>query len=490
MTGVLDRRLRRLEAVAVAAGFLGLGLAWAIASTAFQELDEAAHYSYSRWAFRYPDIIVDIWGRPLITVWYALPAQLGPTAARVSSLVLGAIAAGGAASVFLRAGGRMTALAVACTLGMPCVFLQTYGILTELCFSAVLGSGFALYRSGRPRAAALVWSLLPLARPEGLLVAPLFAVALLVGPASHPAPPWTLARFSCASLLGAGTTLWWLGGLPVYQSVLWMKEQWPGHWRLESPYGRGHPLMFLLFLVLVVTPVLFPFLVIGAIRFWRERLRLEVVVVGFIVALHSALWAFGLFGSAGYPRYLVTVAPLLGAFSARGIEDLVDRRKHWQGPLGRRGRTVLVTVVALVLIGVVAVWPRSGPVHGDADSRMLRGIWPWCGKQLAKNPDLRFVADHPYFFVPGDLDGRRHRLPFRKDALRDAPLGTIAIWETRFAAQHSAIKDRADLEAFGFEAVPKEVVAGPGPYPWDAPPSRWADPDTVNFQWEVLLKTR
>jgi hypothetical protein len=477
--------------------FVVLAVGFGCASTAFQEADDVTHYSISRWVFRYPEKIVDIWGRPLVTLFYALPAQLGPTVARTSSALLGVVAAWGAARILRKGGGEHPALAVACTLGLPYVFLQLYGILTELCFAAVLGAGFALYRDRRPRAAALVWSLLPLARPEGFFVGPLLACALAFARGAHPARPGSLPRLSCAALLGAGTLAWWLGGLPVYRRPLWMIEEWPRNWQVDSVYGNDHPLLFLGFLVLVTTPVLFPFLVVGTIRFWRNGIRLEVIVVAFVVLLHSILRTFGLFGSAGYPRYLVTVAPLLGALSGRGIEAAAEA---WQSRRGakrsERAHARIAAAVVAVMVAMILAWPQSGPVHGDSDSMMLARIWPWCAAELAKNPEVRFIADHPFFFLKGDLDRVRNGYPFQRHVVEYADVGSVAIWETKFAGRYSAwaggkaLADLADLETLGFERVPKHQVAGPGPYPWDRPRPMWGDPELENFRWDVLVKRR
>jgi hypothetical protein len=478
----------RREAIAVGAVFLGLALVWGLASTAFREADDVTHYAISRWIFRYPQKLVDIWGRPFITAFYALPAQLGPTAARLASVVLGAVAAWSAARLFRQSGGKQASLAVACTLGMPLVFMQLYGILTELGFAAVLGAGFALYRGGRTRAAALVWSLLPLARPEGFFLVPFLGLGYLFARSAHPSRPFSPARFAAGALLLAGTAAWWLGGLPVYRRPGWMAEEWPRNWRVDSVYGDGHVLLFLGFLVVVTTHLLFPFLAVGAIRFWKARLRLELAVIGFVVVLHTVLRTFGLFGSAGYPRYLVTVAPLLGALSAKGVETIIHAWEERRGrPLGAGGRAVVSGVLTAALLSVVVFTPRSGPVRGDSDARLMRGIWPWCERQLARDPKVRFVADHPFFFIPGDLDRGRNGIPFQRHVYEYAEPGAIAIWETKFASRYSKVTHE-DLVALGFDPVPKTEVAGPGPYPWEGPDPESGDPELADFDWQVFKK--
>jgi hypothetical protein len=236
---------------------------------------------------------------------------------------------------------------------------------------------------------------------------------------------------------------------------------------------------------------LFPFFAVGAIQFWRARLRLEIVLVAFVVVLHSLLRAFGLFGSAGYPRYLVTVAPVLGALSARGLDGLAEAwsaaragaRRAWVRP-------AMAAAVTVVQLTTIVLWPHSGPVRGDAVCQMLRAVWPWCERHLAANPGVRFVADHPFFYAIGDLDRARSGLGFQKHHVEYADEGWVAVWETKFAARYSTLRDPAELVALGFERVPKEEVAGPPPYPWDGPPPRYGDPELEDFRWDVFIKRR
>jgi hypothetical protein len=121
---------------------------------------------------------------------------------------------------------------------------------------------------------------------------------------------------------------------------------------------------------------------------------------------------------------------------------------------------------------------------------MLAGIWPWCASEAAARPDVKFVVDHPFFFVPGDLDPVRRGIKFQRHLVEYAEVGTIAIWETKFAGRYSTMKDPEALVALGFERVPKQEVAGPPPWPWQAPRPWWGDPELENFDWDVFVKRR
>src|SRR3954469_7135687 len=66
----------------------------AIKSVGFLEADAMTHYMFARFSFREWSYFVNVWGRPLCTAVYAIPANLaGVHGVRATSLAM-AIAAG------------------------------------------------------------------------------------------------------------------------------------------------------------------------------------------------------------------------------------------------------------------------------------------------------------------------------------------------------------------------------------------------------------
>src|SRR3954449_5139691 len=57
--------------------FAILSIAASLASQGFLEADGCTHYLYARFALSEPHYLVNIWGRPICTALYALPAVLG-----------------------------------------------------------------------------------------------------------------------------------------------------------------------------------------------------------------------------------------------------------------------------------------------------------------------------------------------------------------------------------------------------------------------------
>src|SRR4051812_14386458 len=66
-----------------------LSIAASLASRGFLEADGCTHYLYARFAFAEPHYLVNIWGRPICTALYALPAHIaGRFGVRCCSLLL------------------------------------------------------------------------------------------------------------------------------------------------------------------------------------------------------------------------------------------------------------------------------------------------------------------------------------------------------------------------------------------------------------------
>lgn len=480
-----------------------LAAANGLLSTAFLEADDVAHFEYSRWAVVHPEAILEVWGRPLITLFYLIPAQFGPEAARLWSLSLGVAAALLAGALARRFGAKRPAAAALATLAMPYAFVQSYAIMTELFFSVVLAAGVLFWRDRRFVAAVLTLTWLPLARPEGFFLGVFFGVAALCDRCATPefGRRFSLRRFGLALGLGTGTVVWWLAGLPFYRSGDWLLARWPKNWGAESPYGEGRPspLFFLAFLALVVTPPLVPAFVAGVRRLWTARFRLEILVVGFIVVLHSVLWTFRLFGSAGYPRYLVTLAPLLGALTGIGLDGWLDRLARRgvpaTDPVNEAARTErraskFLFGGALLAAGLVLLWPNARPYHGDVDVKTLKAAAAWFLRTYPDPVGRPFVVvDHPAFRPEADVDADGRSSRFEPLPLAFAPVGSVAVWETKFAARYSKVS-RADLARLGFEEVPKREVAGEPPYAWDGPRPTFPDPELDGYDWGVFIRTR
>src|SRR3954449_6047301 len=92
------RRRNNLVAVLIAAVvFSSLSIYESFRSPGFLEADSCTHYLYARFALREPHYLVNVWGRPLVTGLYAIPAHLaGRFGVHLTALALALICAAAA----------------------------------------------------------------------------------------------------------------------------------------------------------------------------------------------------------------------------------------------------------------------------------------------------------------------------------------------------------------------------------------------------------
>src|SRR5205814_4703558 len=152
----------------------------AVTSDGFLEADSLTHYLYARFAIVETHYLVNIWGRPLVTGLYALPAYVfGRVGVRVTSLILALVCGFVAYAIARRQQYRWPVLALIFTLAQPLVFLHSFSELTELPFAALIGLAFLAYQRRQFFIMSILVAISPLGRPEGFGFLILAAIALI-----------------------------------------------------------------------------------------------------------------------------------------------------------------------------------------------------------------------------------------------------------------------------------------------------------------------
>ena len=236
------------------------GSIWAaITSDGFLEADSVTHYIYARHAIVESHYFVNVWGRPLVTALYALPALLyGRMGVRITSLILALTCGFVAYAIARRQQYRWPALALIFTLAQPLVFLHSFSELTELPFAALLGLAFLAYQRRQFLVMTILISLSPLARPEGFGFLVLAVLALIV----H--RRWWWIPILAIPLLTWDYVGWVRYGWPVYETSLphalrwlpWLKYEWP--YAADSLYKPGSIFHFVMLMPAVASPFIFP----------------------------------------------------------------------------------------------------------------------------------------------------------------------------------------------------------------------------------------
>jgi hypothetical protein len=320
----------------------------AITSDGFLEADSLTHYLYARFAILETHYLVNIWGRPLMTGLYALPAHLfGLMGVRVTSLMLALTCGFVAYAIARRQKYRWPVLALIFTLAQPLVFLHSFSELTELPFAALLGLAFLAYQRRQFLVMTILVALSPLARPEGFGFLVLVAIALV----AH--RRWWWIPLLVVPMLAWDYLGWRRYGSPVYSTDLpqalrwlpWLKHEWP--YAEQSLYQSGSILHFVMLMPAVASPMIFPALCVGVwvcFRKGRGLIResasdhdatLDLLIAAIpllVLAGHSILYATGKMASSGEMRYMLVVAPFWGLLAAKGWAWIFDALS-WRRPL-------------------------------------------------------------------------------------------------------------------------------------------------------------
>jgi hypothetical protein len=425
--------------------FAALSIASSVTSDGFLEADACTHYLFARFALQEPHFLVNVWGRPVCTGIYAIPAIWGRSGVHLMSLAL-AIGCGLIAWRIARNQQyRWPALALIFTLAQPLVFLHSFSELTELPFAFLLALGFWAYQSRQWAAMASVIALTPLSRPEGIGFVAIAAIALVV----HLRWFWIPILFVPMVIWNyAG---WTLSGKPG-ESWRWLISEWP--YSVTSLYERGSVLQFIGFLPAVVSPFIFPATVLGVWRslqkkHWNSLFSLahgpgyvEQSQVHLLIALiplsillaHSILFATGKLASSGELRYLLIVAPFWALLSAKGWEWL------WIRLNGTRPMTW--AGVAALLQVIFNAYYRVIPLIQHEDWKQAQRAVVWYQDSALRTDFPNVTTSHQAIFYYLD------RIPtdWQKQTLARPAPGTIVFWDPIYSIYNSDAKRSIPLE--------------------------------------------
>jgi len=290
--------------------------------------DNIAHYQISRFSFKYPELFLDLWGKPVYTTLSAPFAQLGYHIAKAFNLIISVLTLLFSAKIAGRLFPGSSIFIVILTAFAPVYFLLSVSCLTEILFSFVLIVAVYLFIREKYIAAAVVLSFLPLVRNEGIVILPVFAVALFLS-RSYRSIPFLLF----------GIVIYSITGFFVYGDILWLINRLP-YSLGESIYGKGNLLHFVKNSPDIFGIPLLILIVAGFICWLIEILKrfslrsrntiLFIVIAGSWVtyfAAHSYVWWKGTGGSLGLTRVMGGIVPLAALTGMKVYEFLIQKIK-------------------------------------------------------------------------------------------------------------------------------------------------------------------
>jgi len=415
----------------------------------FQQ-DGGYHFLYARWAWREPEFFVGVWARPLFTFVYAFPALLGFQAARLLSVGVAVMTAWQTWRLAEDAGLKRAELAVPLLFLQPSFFILCPDLLTEPLFALVFVIALRLHWRGRLRSGMLAASLLVMARPEGFFVGLLWGIWILADRRSG-ATLWR--RMPATLLLATGAFIWWAAAFAISKDPLFIIHNWPREWAADGSYGQGDFWIYALRAPEVVGIFTLAPFVYGLTHLLKRR-ALGTFTSSFLLlfGLHSLFRAFGLFNDAGYPRYLVCVAPAIALITLVGWNLLAHRFAHYS-PAARLAWTTTLLGLSLIICALYMdglIWAR--------DARAVSDSYSWF--RAHERPVSRLIWSEAYMCVvfnhnplekPPFTSNREQNLAL----LRESPHGTLIFWDEIIGPKWVKVDDR-DLESLGYQRLHSE----------------------------------
>lgn len=420
------------------------------------EQDTEYHFLMARTAWSNPSYFVNVWARPFYTVVFALPALAGFAAARFFAVAIGVAAAWQTWRLACDLRMERAWLVIPLLLGQPVFFELFPDLLTEPLFALVFVIALRWHLRGWTRRGMLAASLLPLARPEGVFLCLLWGMWVLAGKINGAdarqrpffqrlarAVPWTL-------LLATGVVAWWLAAAWITRDPMFIQHNWPSTWH-QGMYGRGS-LFGYAGRALEFTGILLvaPF-VCGLWRAMRGRVWAPVSTAFLLLfVLHTVFRTYGLFGEAGYPRYMVSVAPAIAVLTLEGWNAIALRIANWPR-----------TAFRLLGWGTLAVSLADSFHYLDSfswarDPVAIREMADWF--HLHPRPYSRLIWSNARMCIllGHNLD-ESPALPSSDQEgaaalLRRAPSGTLVFWDDQIGPDWFGMT-AADIEASGYQLL-------------------------------------
>ena len=402
----------------------GLGLAWTaqlcLRSTGTQTDDEIGHFLLSRDSFLFPKNLLDLWGRPFITLVYAAPAQGGIFVARLFSLLLTATMVLVTTRLATLLNVRYLFLIPALLWFQPWFMDLGYPVMTEVPFALLLTTGTFFWAAERFKLASCCFGLLPLARDEGLALMGLWFLYMLFR------RNWKAAALGTLPLLAFYLLFATFEGVQTYATYL--------HVRNITYAGSGDWFHFVRRLRFDVGA---PVLLLATLGLWSAyRLKGQRrLFTGFLIyfAIHVVIYRFGLFSSGGEARYVMPTAPAFAILGAMGLESIVMIWERLRERIAHRIPSgALPLGIGLVLAGTIVYGiQRVNPRLPTSQSVALRQASDWLKENgLGSRPTVTTNVNF-YYFHPLPVEHGSYWWVVPK--LADLGEGTIVVWDRKYS---------------------------------------------------------
>lgn len=399
------------------------------------ETDSVTHYQMARFAFKHPEYFLNHWGKPLFTILSSPFAQFGYTGAVAFNLTCGLATAWIAYLIAKRLEYRHAWVAIVFTVFTPVYLFIMYSSLTEILFSLVLISGIYLFISKRFIWSAVVISLIPFARTEGMMFIVLFIPALI-----------RMKQYKSLPFLLTGFIVFSVAGWPLYHDFLWFFTQMPYSNSASELYGSGsfwyyfsrlndilnYPLLLLsiIGLIFIIANLQKGLKNLQNIKYVTLYFLILPSLFGFILA-QSFLWWQGIMGVLSSTRFMACVLPLNALIALTGFEWVMDKAKSSK---------LIYLILAIFILSLVVYQPfkhKILPTKTALNFAVMEKLTTWLKSTPYNN--RRAIYTDPMFPHYMNIDPFDQEKCFKIYNFQNADPalllkpGELLIWDAQFA---------------------------------------------------------
>jgi hypothetical protein len=380
----------------------------------YQE-DSYAHYLLAKYAWKHLRLFIDIWARPIPTVFLSFTAPFGIIPTKILTIIVSLVCGFFTYKTAQTCKLKYPEFVIPFLIFQPYFLLLSVNPLTEIFFATILIISLFLLLRNNYFASSIICSVLPLVRPEGFFFL-LFWLTILI----------VLKKWRLLPVLGFGTIVWYILGFIQSSDIFWFYHNFPWLGK-QGFYGSGDIFNYF-HLMPKITGILLPFFLIGFLYLIIRKKLLVIGIFLYFFILHILLWKYGLFKSSGYARYFVCMAPIIaiiGLYGYNFLDYLFKIKKS----------LIILSVFSIVfaLLSVSSIYEIQ-PSKLNSDHLIVNDAYQYY-KNL--NSDAPVCCAYPYFFYIAGFD----RFDFRHypypslDSIKKHNNNLVIIWDSNFMAK-------------------------------------------------------
>jgi len=401
--------------------------------------DSYVHYRISHYAFKYPYLFFDQWGKPAFTFFSSPFSYFGFLGIKVFNITIATLTAFLCYLIASKLDLKYPILVIIFVCFSCMYFIVAMTGLTEIFFSFIIILAVYLFLNHKHILSAFVISFLPYARQEGYMIIGIFLIVLIIR-----------RQFKAIPFLASAYLIFSTIYLLYFHKVFGLGEMIP--YSKAVQYGSGDLLHFArstksifgnLLLVLFLAGIVNLAIKVFKKPLFKTPFLIEEVVLIFGIfasffVLHSILWWKGLYASLGLIRVIVGVLPLAAILCLEGLNFFI--------PLISFNRYFKIVVIAIVLIFVIREPFHRWEVPVPLDNREVRinEVANWLVENKYDQKTIYYYETYLIHVLkkdPFNSNDANERVPDKDEPSKDIQEGSIIVWDKIFGEYQMPLKN-------------------------------------------------